>query len=89
MKIQAEISLYPLKENHFGPYIDDFLNAALRQGLTVSVGSMSSVIAGEREAVFQAVSDGFAQVSDQCKVVLVVKFSNACPASSGESCTGP
>ncbi len=80
MKIQAELSLYPLKEAHLAPYIDSLLNTIRRQGLTVSVGLMSTVIAGEREIVFQAISGGFACVADQCKVVLVVKVSNACPA---------
>lgn len=89
MRIQAEISLYPLKKPSLSQYILDFLNAVRRPGVTVSAGSMSTVIAGEREVVFQAVSEGFAHVSDQCQVVLVVKYSNACPTSTGKSDTSP
>jgi len=89
MIIQAELSLYPLRESHLGPYIDDFLKALRRDGITIRTGLMSTVISGERQAVFQAVSDGFASVSDQCDVVLHVKYSNACPINSGESCMAP
>ncbi len=86
MTIQAEISLYPLKESHVSPYLDDFLKVIRRTGLFIKTGSMSTVISGKREVVFQAVSDGFAQVANQCKVVLIVKYSNACPHSSENSC---
>lgn len=80
MKIQAELSIYPLKEVHLAPYIDSLLHTIMRQGLTISTGIMSTIVAGERELVFQAIADGFAIVADQCKVVLIVKYSNACPA---------
>lgn len=85
MKIQAEISLYPLKESQISAYIDEFQNVIQQAGVSIRVGSMSTIIYGEREAVFQAVSDAFAQVADQCKVVLIVKYSNACPDIPGES----
>lgn len=80
MKIQAELSIYPLKEAYLAPYIDSLLNTIRRQGLTISTGTMSTIISGERDVVFQAIADGFACVADQCKLVLVVKYSNACPA---------
>ena len=86
MIIQAELSLYPLRESHLGSHIDAFLKAFRCEGLTVSMGTMSTVISGEREIVFQAVADGFARVSDRCDVVLHVKYSNACPTGSGASC---
>lgn len=69
--------------------INDFLDTIQRDGVTINMGLMSTVIAGEREKVLQAVSDGFARVSDECDVVLQVTFSNACLTSIGESCTGP
>ncbi len=79
MKIQAELSLYPLKESHILPYLDSFLNALKNTGLVVKVGPMSTIVAGESELVFQALSDAFDKTAEKCKVVLSVKFSNACP----------
>jgi len=89
MKIQAELSLYPLRELHLGSYIDDFLDTVRRDGITINTGGMSTIIAGEREVVFAAVADGFARVADQCDVVLHVKYSNACPSCPGVSCETP
>lgn len=89
MKIQAELSLYPLRELHLGSYIDDFLDTVRRDGITINTGGMSTIIAGEREVVFAAVADGFARVADQCDVVLHVKYSNACPSCPGISCVTP
>jgi len=86
MKIQAELSLYPLRELHLGSYIDDFLGTIRRDGITISTGVMSTVIAGEREIVFAAVADGFARVSHHCDVVLHVTYSNACPSCPEVSC---
>jgi|LGOV01.1.fsa_nt_gb uncharacterized protein YqgV (UPF0045/DUF77 family) len=79
MKIQAEMSLYPLKESHVSPYIDGVLNIIQHPDLSISAGPMSTIISGEREDVFQAISDAFAKTADQCQVVLIVKYSNACP----------
>lgn len=79
MKIQAELSLYPLKEPHISPYLEDFLNAIKKTGLEVKVGPMSTIISGESEHVFQALSDAFGRTAEKCKVVLSVKLSNACP----------
>jgi uncharacterized protein YqgV (UPF0045/DUF77 family) len=86
MIIQAELSLYPLRESHLGPYIDGFLKALRREGIAMTTGTMSTVISGEREIVFAAVADGFARVSHHCDVVLHVTYSNACPSCPGFSC---
>jgi len=79
MKIQAELSLYPLKEVHISSYINGFLDTIKSTGLSVHVGPMSTIIAGESENVFQALSDAFGKTADTCKVVLNVTISNACP----------
>lgn len=79
MKIQAELSLYPLKEPHISEYLEDFLNAIKNTGMAVKVGPMSTIISGESELVFQVLSDAFDKTAEKCKVVLSVKFSNACP----------
>ena len=79
MKIQAELSLYPLKELHISTHLNDFLDTIKSAGLVVNIGPMSTIISGESELVFQALSDAFGKTAEKCKVVLSVKFSNACP----------
>lgn len=86
MRIQAELSLYPLREFQLGTQIDAFIDTIRRDGITISIGTMSTLISGEREMVFAAVADGFARVSDHCDVVLHVTYSNACPSFLGGSC---
>ncbi len=86
MRIQAEISLYPLRELRLGTHIDSFIDTVRRDGIAISYGTMSTVISGERELVFAAVAEGFARVADHCDVVLHVSYSNACPSFSGGSC---
>lgn len=82
MKIQAELSLYPLKEPNISPYLDIFLEVLKGAGLTVQVGPMSTIISGERNKVFQALSDAFGKTADKCQAVLSVRISNACPCIS-------
>jgi uncharacterized protein YqgV (UPF0045/DUF77 family) len=82
MNIQAEVSLYPLRELSLSPGIDAFLEALRRPGITLRAGAMSTVIRGERQAVFEAVAAAFARAADQHQVVLTVKYSNACPTDS-------
>jgi len=89
MKIQAELCLYPLRELALGNHIEDFIDTIRRDGITISTGTMSTVVSGEREIVFAAVAEGFARVSDRCDVVLHVTYSNPCPSCPGISCVTP
>jgi tRNA-Thr(GGU) m(6)t(6)A37 methyltransferase TsaA len=41
---------------------------------------MSSVVVGKHSAVFDALQEAFRRTAEQCQVVMVVTFSNACPA---------
>ncbi|APG25559.1 MAG: YkoF family thiamine/hydroxymethylpyrimidine-binding protein [Syntrophotalea acetylenica] len=84
MNIQAEVSLYPLREPSLTPAIDAFMEGLRRPGICLRSGAMSTVISGERQAVFEAVADSFARVADEHQVVLTVKYSNACPTDSCE-----
>lgn len=79
MMIQAQLSLYPLKEPNISPYLDTFLGVLKGADLTVQVGPMSTIISGDREMVFQALSEAFGKTAGSCEVVLTVTISNACP----------
>ena len=75
MKLTAELSLYPLKEEYI-PAIDSFI-AALgdKPELRVITNAMSTQICGDYAKVFAVVGEALAASTRQFgKQVLVVKF---------------
>lgn len=79
MKVQAEVSLYPLRQNDLNEPIQKFIESLRSNNLKVKAGSMSSVISGEESIVFQSLQKAFEQTSRKYEVVLTAKISNACP----------
>ena len=79
MKVQAEVSLYPLRQNDLTKPIQQFVASLKNENLRVKTGSMSSVISGEESIVFQSLQKAFEQAAQKYKVVLTVKISNTCP----------
>ena len=79
MKIQAEVSLYPLRQNDLTEPIQEFIESLKSDDLNVKTGSMSSVISGDNKIVFQSLQKAFAQAAQKYEVVLTAKISNACP----------
>lgn len=78
-KIQAEMSLYPLKTDLLENAVRNFIKELSKSGLFVLPGWMSTLIAGESEEVFRVVGQCFEKACRTGEIVLVVKFSNACP----------
>jgi len=79
MKIQAEISMYPLRVTELSRPIDEFCRMLQSHGLEVQLGPMSSLISGESKDVFKAVQEAFERLVEKYQIVVAVKFSNACP----------
>jgi len=79
MKIQAEVSLYPLRQNDLTEPIQEFIESLKSDDLNVKTGSMSSVISGDNKIVFQSLQKAFEQEAQKYEVVLTAKISNACP----------
>ena len=79
MMIQAEVSLYPLKELDIATDINDFLNQLKSTGLDVEFGRMSSIVSGELPQVFDGLKEAFQKIADKKQSVLIIKVSNACP----------
>lgn len=79
MKIQAELSLYPLKTDLIESPVRNFIKELSKSGVSVVPGQMSTLVAGESEEVFRVVGECFEKACGTDKMVLVVKFSNACP----------
>jgi len=79
MKVQAEVSLYPLRQKDLDEPIQQFVESLKKENLNVKTGSMSSVISGEESIVFQSLQNAFVQIAQKYEVILNVKISNACP----------
>jgi uncharacterized protein YqgV (UPF0045/DUF77 family) len=80
VKVQAEISLYPLRTPSLSGAINEFLDRIRRSGLLVQVTLMSTRIEGESGELFRAVHEAFDAVAANHDVVLTLTVSNACPA---------
>ena len=76
MQIQAEISLYALGVADLAPSIYQFLQVLERPGLTVEIGRMSTLIAGEDDLVFAALREAYGAAAAQGQRVLVAKIMN-------------
>jgi len=79
MRIQAEVSLYPLRTADLSGPIEAFWRLLGRADVNVDCGVMSTLVAGECEDVFTGVKDAFAGVASDYQVVMTLKLSNACP----------
>jgi len=79
MKIQAQVSIYPLKTKALAQPVEEFCRRLQNPGLTVDTQSMSTLIVGESDGVFQSVKQAFQALAAEYNVVMDLKVSNACP----------
>ena len=79
MKVQAEVSLYPLRQNDLTEPIQQFAESVKSSNVNVKTGTMSTFISGDSRTVFQGVQRAFEQAARKYQVVLTMKISNACP----------
>jgi uncharacterized protein YqgV (UPF0045/DUF77 family) len=79
MTVSAQISIYPLRQEHLSPAINTVQAELKAHGLRPEVGGMSTQVVGEAEVVFAALRDAFTRVAAGGQVVMTVTVSNACP----------
>lgn len=79
MKVEMEVSLYPLTEETLDHPVLDFEDVLKSHGCEVDVGPMSLVVKGESADVFEALRLGYEQAAKKSGCVLIVKACNACP----------
>lgn len=79
MRIQAQVSIYPLKSEAVTQPVEEFCRRLRTPDLTVTAGSMSTLIVGESGRVFQTVRRAFQALAAEYDVVMDLKVSNACP----------
>lgn len=79
MRVQAQISIYPLKTDTLSVPVDEFCRDLKNRGLEVETQTMSSFVTGESQIVFDAVRQAFQRLAEKYDVVMDLKVSNACP----------
>jgi len=79
MKIQAEVSLYPLRADELTRPIQQFIQALENNELKIETGPMSTLVTGEGPVVFESLQKAFEQLAKKYEVVVNAKISNACP----------
>ena len=79
MKVQAEISLYPLREHELAMPIQQFIRALKNNNLDIRTGAMSTLVTGESRVVFESLQKAFEGLAEVYEVVMTAKISNACP----------
>jgi len=79
MKVQAEISLYPLRQNELTKPIQQFVRSLENNKLKVELGPMSTLVTGDSQVVFESLQKTFERLAEKYEIVLTAKISNACP----------
>jgi uncharacterized protein YqgV (UPF0045/DUF77 family) len=81
VKIQAEVSLYPLRKKDLTKPIQQFIKVMESNDLKIKTGAMSSLIAGDSQVVFENLQKAFEQLAQEYEVVMSAKISNTCPGA--------
>ena len=79
MKVQAEVSLYPLRSPDLAKPIWTFTQALACEGLEVDTGPMSTYLSGECEGIFGSLKRAFEMAADNNQVVMTVKVLSMLP----------
>jgi uncharacterized protein YqgV (UPF0045/DUF77 family) len=77
----VQVSLYPLRQAHLSPVIEQASRVFRAHGLAVKPGDMSTLVTGDDEAVFAGLKEIFTKAAQHGDVVMVVTLSNACPVA--------
>ena len=79
MSVSAQISVYPLRQQHLGPAVEAVRLALESRGLEPEVGPMSTLVRGDAERIFAALREAFERAAAIGDVAMVLALSNACP----------
>jgi uncharacterized protein YqgV (UPF0045/DUF77 family) len=85
MDVAAQVSLYPLRQPGLSSAIERALAVFREHELKVTPGSMSTVVSGDYDRMFDALKQAFRQAAEQGEIVMIVTLSNACPVSASSS----
>jgi uncharacterized protein YqgV (UPF0045/DUF77 family) len=71
--------LYPLRQQRLSPAIEEAWKILERNQLDLKKGTMSTVVRGEMDKVFEAIKEVLLRSAEKGEVSMVVTFANACP----------
>ena len=83
MSVSAQISVYPLRQQHLGPAVEAVRLALKSGGLEPEVGPMSTLVRGDADRIFAALREAFERAAAGGDVAMVFTLSNTCPADVG------
>lgn len=75
MKVSAELSLYPIRNQH-RPIIDSFIAELEKHDVEIITGTMSTRLFGDADKVWKAISDAFAKAGGDGLIALNIKILN-------------
>jgi uncharacterized protein YqgV (UPF0045/DUF77 family) len=79
VRISAQVSLYPLRQEKLSPVIDKAMEIFKKHGLELETGAMSTLLVDNDDVIFEALKDVFREGAEIGEIVMVVTLSNACP----------
>jgi uncharacterized protein YqgV (UPF0045/DUF77 family) len=88
MRVQAEVSLYPLRTERLSGPVEKFCQVLRSRGLHVETRSMSTLVVGESGRLFEALKESFEVLAQRDEIVVDCKISNACPTAVGQEPAG-
>ncbi len=79
LTVSAQVSIYPLRQEHLTPAIQAVTTALEARGLHAEVGAMSTQVTGAADILFTALREAFVRAAAAGHVVMTITVSNACP----------
>ena len=79
MKVQAEVSLYPLRTRDLAKSIWMFTESLAQDGIEVDTGPMSSHLSGKCEDILGSLARAFEKAARNHQVVMTVKVLSMSP----------
>jgi uncharacterized protein YqgV (UPF0045/DUF77 family) len=77
MKVHAQLSVYPLRQEHLTPAIATVDKVLAAHGLQHEVGPLSTYVTGDSAALFTALREAFDRDAAQGEVVMSVTVAKA------------
>jgi uncharacterized protein YqgV (UPF0045/DUF77 family) len=77
--LSAQISLYPLRQVSLSQTINAALDKLKSCDLSVTPGSMSTIISGQANEIWAGLYQAFSAAADQSEIVMILTISNCCP----------
>ena len=75
----AQISVYPLRQDHVGPAVEAAIGAAAGAGLTTRVQNLSTLLQGDEDAVFAALRAAFDAARAYGSTIMIATLSTGVP----------